>query len=101
LRRRGNLDDRRLAEPEQAEAPVDRGMALRARDDAHARRAEEPVAADIPPVTVEDVPTRCRETGRVRTLGTGYESDRGSAWEAEEFLQPAAGDVLEGDRRRG
>ncbi len=95
VRQRRHLDDRALAQTEEAHGAIDRPVPLRADDDPHLRRAVQAVPADVPAAAVQDEPATRREPDRVRGLRTGGEPDRRGRREAEQLLQPATGDVLE------
>ncbi len=96
-----HLNDRLLAEPEQTQAAVDRGVTLRPGHHRHLGCALEPVSADIPALVAKHGPTARGQPHRIAPLGAGHEADGGSAGYAEQILEPASCHILESDGGRG
>ena len=78
-RRRRRRDDRAGAQPSKRSAPVDGGVPVRRGDHANGRRAEQPVALDVPAGVGEDAVAGHRQRRRVGRLGAGHEAGGGPA----------------------
>ena len=90
------------AQSEETQGAVDGGVALAVGDDPHPRAPEQPLAFDVPAGLGQHVMTRRGEGDGVGTLAAGNEAERSTGRQAEQFLQPTTGHVLD-DRgtRRG
>ena len=87
-------------EAEHPQRSVDGGVALLTADDAYRRRTDQTVALDVPADLGEDVMSRRGEADGVGLLRAGDEADGRAGRESEQLLQPRAGGVLGGQRRR-
>ena len=83
------------AHSEQPQGPVDGDVTPRANDDAHRRRAVQPVVGDVPAALAEDVEPRGGEGRHVRDLAPRHEAERRRRWQPEQLQQPRAGDLLD------
>ena len=97
----GDGDDAGGAEAEQAQGPVDRGVALLPGDDPDFGAPNRPSRSTSQPASAS---TRCRPDGQadvVRGLRAGDETHRGPGRKLQEILEPAAGRAFDGPRDGG
>jgi hypothetical protein len=87
------LDDLRT-EAQQAQSPVDGGVALRVGEHAYPGSLEKTLKLDVPALPGQHVVARRREPGGVGRLGTGHEPDRSRLRDAQQLLDPAARRLL-------
>ena len=83
------------AQSEEAHGAVDRDVPLGAGDHPHGRRPVQATALDVPAGRGQHVLAGGGQADRICGLPAGHEAERGPVRQAEQVLQPPAGDVLD------
>ena len=94
----GDRLDRRGADAEEAQRPVDGAVPLLAREHADPRGTPQPRRAHVPSGPAEHGVQRGRQPGEVGHLRAGHEPDRRVRWQAEQVGRPGARDLLDHGR---